>query len=135
MEKLKLPRAIYDRLLEAAEQEAPREACGLLAGSGAAVREFYPLTNVEASAARFSMDPQEQFAALKCMRGRSWEIVGIWHSHPATPARMSAEDRKLAFMPGVSYVILSLAPACRGEIRAFRRERGGSFREQEIEFC
>lgn len=110
MALLKLPHAVYKRFLRAAEKEAPLEACGLLAGSGETVHKFYLIINADASPEHYSMDPAEQFAALKDMRERGWEIIGICHSHPLTPARMSAEDEKLAFMPGVSYVILSLAP-------------------------
>ncbi|PIU47526.1 MAG: hypothetical protein COS94_06795, partial [Candidatus Hydrogenedentes bacterium CG07_land_8_20_14_0_80_42_17] len=35
--------------------------------------------------------------------------LGVYHSHPATPARPSQEDIKLAFDPSISYVIISLA--------------------------
>ncbi len=133
MKALKLPEGVYRRLLAEAEKKAPLEACGLLAGEGAAVREFYPMTNVDASAEHFSMDPEEQFTVLRKIRDQGWEITGIWHSHPQTPARMSEEDLKLALMPGVSYVILSLAPGQHGEIKAFRKEANESFAEQGIE--
>lgn len=33
----------------------------------------------------------------------------VYHSHPATPARPSAEDIRLANDPSISYVIVSLA--------------------------
>ena len=35
-------------------------------------------------------------------------MLAIYHSHPATPARPSAEDIRLALTPGVIYVIMSL---------------------------
>jgi len=55
------------------------------------------------------MLPSEQFAAIKDMRAEGFKMIAIWHSHPATPPRMSAEDLRLAFTPDVAYVILSLA--------------------------
>ena len=36
-------------------------------------------------------------------------MLCVWHSHPATPARMSAEDLRLAYTPDVAYLITSLA--------------------------
>ncbi len=130
---LKMPQSIYNKLIQTAEREAPLEACGLLAGNDLTIHAFYPLTNMDASAEHYSMDPAEQFNALKDMRKHGWQIVGIWHSHPATAARMSVEDQKLALMPGVSYVILSLAAEHRGEIKSFRKIQDGSFAEQKIE--
>lgn len=132
MEVLKIPHEIYLKLVEEAEKQAPLEACGLLAGEGQVVRKFYPLTNVDRSPVHFSMDPAEQFETVKDMRRHGWEIIAIWHSHPATPPRMSDEDKRLAFMPDVSYAILSLAPQYRGQLRAFRQEKG-QFVEQVIE--
>ncbi len=130
---LKMPQSIYNKLIKTAEKESPLEACGLLAGNDLTIHAFYPLTNMDASAEHYSMDPAEQFNALADMRKHGWEIVGIWHSHPETAARMSIEDQKLAFMPGVSYVILSLAAGHRGEIKSFRKNQDGSFVEEKIE--
>ena len=133
MTPLKLPRSIYKELLQEAEKEAPLEACGLLAGNDKNVHHFYPMTNVDASSQRYSMDPEEQFKVLKNMRKHGWEILGIWHSHPQTPPNLSAVDRELALMPAVVYVIISLAPAHYGEIKGFRKEAANSFVEERIE--
>ena len=55
------------------------------------------------------MDPKEQFAAIKDMRGLGLKLRGVYHSHPATSARPSAEDIRLAHDPDIMYVIVSLA--------------------------
>lgn len=107
--QLELTRRVYGELVRAAQDAAPLEACGLLAGQGTRVTRFYPLTNADASAEHFSMLPGEQFAAVKAMRADGVKMLAIWHSHPATPARMSQEDLRLAFTPEAVYVILSLA--------------------------
>jgi len=64
------------------------------------------------------MDPKEQFAVVKDIRSSSLELLAIYHSHPQTPARPSAEDIRLALTPNVVYIILSLrngdAPALKG---------------------
>jgi proteasome lid subunit RPN8/RPN11 len=64
------------------------------------------------------MEPREQFAVVKDIRSASLEILAIYHSHPATPARPSTEDIRLALTPDVIYVIVSLqdthAPVVKG---------------------
>lgn len=100
---------VYTQLLLAAEAEAPNEACGLLAGKDGLITTFYRLTNADASPEHYSMIPEEQFAASKAMRNAGLRMLAIWHSHPASPARMSDEDLKLAFTPDMAYLILSLA--------------------------
>jgi len=111
--------AVIAEMLAAAMRAAPLEACGLLAGDQSRVTRFYPLTNADASGVHFSVAPEEQFAAVKDMRTRNLSMLGIWHSHPATPARMSAEDLRLALTPGVAYVILSLAAPEESGLRAY----------------
>jgi proteasome lid subunit RPN8/RPN11 len=89
----------------------PNESCGLIAGElrgeEKTVTAVYPLTNTVQSAEHFSMDPTEQFRAIKEIRNRGWVLLGNFHSHPATPARPSAEDIRLAFDSSLSYVIIS----------------------------
>ena len=117
--KLTIARAVWTELAAAAGKAVPLEACGLLAGRDGNVTKFYPMTNVDASPEHFSMQPEEQFAAVKDMRRMELKLLAIWHSHPSTPPRMSAEDLRLAFTPDVAYVILSLAPDTNPECRAF----------------
>ncbi len=108
--RITIPGKVFEQLENAARTHAPNEACGLLAGRDGVVEEFYPMTNADASPDHYSMRPEEQFRAVKEIRRRGLEVVGIWHSHPASPARMSDEDLRLAYTPGVAYVILSLCP-------------------------
>ena len=108
---LSIEQHVYDGMLVAARKAAPLESCGLCGGNDRRVTRFYELTNADASPEHFSMIPEEQFAAVKDMRAAGLKMIAIWHSHPATPPRMSAEDLRLAFTPDVAYVILSLAAA------------------------
>jgi len=122
--KLTIARSVWAELAAAAEKAVPNEACGLLAGRDGNVTKFYPMTNVDASPEHFSMKPEEQFAAVKDMRRMELKMLAIWHSHPSTPPRMSAEDLRLAFTPDVAYVILSLAQGATPECRAFAVNSG-----------
>lgn len=107
-----ISRSHYDEMINYAMDELPNEACGLLAGrmdeGKKRVEKVYFLRNTDQSPEHFSMDPQEQFAAVKDMRVNGWVLLGNFHSHPATPARPSQEDIRLAFDPAKSYLILSL---------------------------
>jgi proteasome lid subunit RPN8/RPN11 len=54
------------------------------------------------------MDPKEQFTVIKELRRQGQEMLAIYHSHPASPARPSAEDIRLALTPDVAHAIISL---------------------------
>jgi proteasome lid subunit RPN8/RPN11 len=105
-------------LVEHAAAAAPIEACGILAGRAGVVETFHPMTNADNATDHFTMVPKEQFAAAKAIRAAGQEMLAVYHSHPASPARPSAEDIRLAAAPGVVYVILSLqqpaAPVLKG---------------------
>jgi [CysO sulfur-carrier protein]-S-L-cysteine hydrolase len=121
---LKIPKHIHDELIAHAQEGFPLEVCGLLGGRGGLVSTAYRLTNTDASNEHYSMEPREQFAAVKAMRAAGEEMLAIYHSHPETPARPSEEDIRLALTPGVSYVIISLAVPERPDLRSFKIEKG-----------
>jgi proteasome lid subunit RPN8/RPN11 len=108
MRKLEIPTQIFQQMVAQARELAPVEACGILAGSNGKVEKFYKMMNVDNSNTHFMMDPQEQFATVKDIRSAGLEMLAIYHSHPETPARPSAEDIRLALTPNVVYVIVSL---------------------------
>jgi proteasome lid subunit RPN8/RPN11 len=89
-------------------EDLPIEACGYLAEKDGIVQKLYRLKNMDDSGIHFTFDPAEQFTVLRDMRECGLAVRAVYHSHPATPARPSAEDIKLAVDPHVSYVIVSL---------------------------
>lgn len=99
-------------ILSYTQEKLPNEACGLLAGliegEVKQIEKVYYLTNMDQSPEHFSMDPKEQFAAIKEIRSKGWVLFGNFHSHPNSPSRPSQEDIRLAFDPEASYLILSL---------------------------
>lgn len=106
---LAIPQNIYAAVLAHARAGFPLETCGILGGTDGVVSEFYPMKNVDQSREHFMMEPKEQFAVVKDLRAKGKAMVAIYHSHPDTPARPSAEDVRLAKTPGVATVIVSLA--------------------------
>jgi len=105
MLEINIPNEIFEQMLEQAGAEAPIEACGILAGRGRTVERIYRMTNIEAREDHYMMEPAEQLAAVKDMRAAGLNMLAIYHSHPATAARPSAEDIRLAFTPDITYVI------------------------------
>ena len=108
---IEIPQHIIDAIIKQAYNELPDAACGLLTGEGNSVRKQYALTNTDHSPEHFSFDPKEQFAVLKEARKDNLQIIANYHSHPATAARPSEEDIRLAYDPDITYIIVSLAEA------------------------
>jgi len=105
---LRITNEVRSDIIAHARREAPLEACGYLAEQDSVVKKHYPLTNADASAEHYSLRPEEQFAAIRQMRAAGLKLRAVYHSHPASPARPSEEDIKLAYDPEISYVIVSL---------------------------
>ncbi|MBP3761218.1 MAG: M67 family metallopeptidase [Ruminococcus sp.] len=102
----------YEKILAHAKNEAPVEACGLIAGeisgNDKIVKKVYILTNTDHAEEHFTIDPKEQLSAIKDMRANGLIPLGNWHSHPVSPSRPSDEDKRLAYDSSASYLILSL---------------------------
>lgn len=124
MLKLEIPNRIFEDMLDQAESEAPTEACGILAGSGGRVEKLYKMTNAENRHDHYMMAPEQQFAVVKDIRANSLDMLAIYHSHPETPARPSAEDIRMALTPNVVYVILSLSGDNGPVVKGFEIENG-----------
>lgn len=127
---MKISKIIIDKICDHGKKEAPIEACGYLAGVNDKVINFYPMNNIDQSSEHFTFDPQEQFDVMKKVRNEELEIVAVYHTHPESPARPSAEDIRLAFDPGIIYVILSLLEE-NNNIKAFKIIKG-QVKEQRL---
>jgi len=106
---LEITKEVYELVVAHALGGLPYEVCGYLACDDERVQRHYELTNVDRSPEHFSMDPKEQFTAVKEMRREGLHLRAVYHSHPETPARPSLEDIRLAYDSSLSYVIISLA--------------------------
>lgn len=105
---LEIPRSIYNQMVEHAKELNPVECCGYLGGNNETVSKHYKMTNTDNSPEHFSFDPKEQFAAVKDARKEGLKLIGVYHSHPETPARLSEEDIRLFNDPEPVYLIVSL---------------------------
>jgi proteasome lid subunit RPN8/RPN11 len=104
---LRIPHILEMRVLAHARAAAPEECCGLLLGQDAEVREIYPARNAHATPrTRYLIDPADHFAAMRRARAAGLEVIGAYHSHPASAAEPSDTDTAEA-IPGFYYLIVS----------------------------
>lgn len=121
---LTLSPELLERIIALCLEGLPNEACGLVAGRGDEVLGIYPLSNTASSAERYALDPLEQLGAYHAIDDAGLEPIGVYHSHPATPARPSATDIAEAYDATAAYVIVSLAER-KPSVRAFSIREGG----------
>lgn len=129
---IRLPKALYDKIVNAAVSASTEEICGLLGGEicggEKTVKEIYFLENTEHSDMHFTVNPKEQLDAVRAMRKCGLAPLGNFHSHPKAPPVPSAEDRRLAYDSEASYLILSLlSTPC---LRAFCLDNGTLIEEE-----
>jgi proteasome lid subunit RPN8/RPN11 len=130
---VRIPRRIYDEMVEHARKEAPNECCGLIGGTEGEAVSLYRAVNSEGSPLRYNLDPQDQFRIMSEMDDKGEELAAIYHSHTASPAYPSQTDINLAAYPDAIYLIVSLAD---GEepLRGFHI-RDGEVSEAELEIA
>lgn len=108
-------------MIEHAQAEYPKEACGILGGSDGEAMKLYRLTNVDPDPVmRYNADPKELKHVTDDIYDEDWDVVGIYHSHTHSPAFPSPTDVDRAFYPDASYVLVSLQDRQRPDLRAFR---------------
>lgn len=126
----------YEKILEHCREGLPNEACGLIGGvvegDKKYIKKVYLLTNIDQSNEHFSMDPKEQLAAIKDMRGNGYKLLGNFHSHPESPSRPSEEDKRLAFDSKVNYLILSLMDMDNPVLNAFIIDEEKNVSKEEL---
>jgi len=125
-----LPDTVLRDMIAHAIAESPRECCGLLVGEGWQVGDSVRTTNLAPGTTRYLIDPAEQVALLKRLRGGPQDVIGAYHSHPRSPAWPSPTDVAECFSAHFLYVIVSLAGAA-PVARAFQID-DGSIRELTI---
>ena len=124
----RLPAAMVAEMIDHAERAAPREACGLVAYTGAGrPARLYPLTNVASDPAAFCIDPGEHYRTILHAETSGWRIGAVYHSHPYGPARPSRTDLAAEIDP--DWISFILGRSMRGwRIRPFAMIRGVSIR-------
>jgi len=111
---------VRDAMVAHAHFCLPEEACGLMAvDDGGTIRMVYATTNVDRSAVRFTVSPNEHFRAIRHAERQGWAIAGSFHSHPASAAYPSATDVAGALDSEWLYVIVGMGNGA-PDVRGFR---------------
>lgn len=109
-------------ILAHAREEAPRECCGVLVGRPEYVVRSIRARNLDATATRYLIDPEDHFAAIRSARAEGLEVIGAYHSHPSSAPVPSPTDVAEANSGAdFVYVIVSLLDDA---VRAFRIDAG-----------
>lgn len=138
---IELKRTHYDEIVAHARAQAPKEACGVVAGADGRSVRVYPMRNAEDSETVYRFEDREQLRVFNEVDDRGWDLLAFFHSHPATEAYPSSTDRARAHWsdpetgeltptyPDTRYLIVSLRD---GDpvLRAFRFERGEPVEEE-----
>ena len=113
-------RAVYDGMIDHVLQSPTEESCGLLSGrSGTITRQFRTENVAENKTVRYEAAPLDVRRILEEIDAAGEQHLGIYHSHPNSPAYPSATDRKLAAYD-VTYFVISLKTRAKPSLRAFR---------------
>ena len=133
---IRMKKSDYDAVVQYCLSGLPNESCGLIAGfvdgDVKSIEKVYFLTNLDHNNVHFTMDPKEQFAAVKDARSLGLTMLGNFHSHPETPSRPSEEDKRLAYDSKVNYLILSLMDLENPVFNAFRIDEEKNVTKEEL---
>ncbi|MGI8750450.1 MAG: Mov34/MPN/PAD-1 family protein [Thermoleophilaceae bacterium] len=126
---MRLSRAQWNAMVDHARVDAPHECCGLLWGKDGTIGEVERAENKRHSPYGFELT-FETLSKANDLDDEGYEI-GIYHSHPRSPAEPSQTDINLAQYPHWTWLIVSLEKE-EGEIRAWRIA-DGTVSEEPIE--
>jgi len=129
---LSLPQSFLDEMVAHAQEDAPNECCGIIAGDGGRAVKLFRAKNAEASPYRYNVEPKDLFRIYRECEANGWDFLAIYHSHTASEAFPSQTDVRLAFWPEAYYVLASLQDAANPVVRAFRI-LDGAVSEEEIQ--
>jgi [CysO sulfur-carrier protein]-S-L-cysteine hydrolase len=115
---VRISKAHWDELVAHAREEAPNECCGYLSARDGEVQEVMRAENERHSPYGYELDHRSLFAVNE-LDDQGLE-VGIYHSHPRSPAEPSQTDINLASYPHWSYLIVSLENGDAPVVRSWR---------------
>jgi len=119
---VRLDPAARAEILQHAREVAPQECCGLLVGHRGSIETVFRARNLDASATRYLVDPDDHFAAIRTARAQGRRVIGAYHSHPASPATPSESDIAEA-SGGRDFLYVIVSPIA-GELRGYYLKNG-----------
>ena len=95
-------------MIQHAQEEYPRECCGMLAGQDTTITKLFKIKNIAKHIDEYELDPLEQVNAFEEIDRLSLDLLGVYHSHPHHPSYPSELDKLQAFYPDTAFFIISL---------------------------
>ena len=83
---------VLDDVRAHADEDAPRECCGVLIGRPQVILESARALNLAEGTTRFLLDPRDHIRAMREARARQMDVIGFYHSHPRSRAYPSETD-------------------------------------------
>ena len=113
-----------EQLIAQARQDAPNETCGIIGGKAGRALKIYPLQNVaENPVIHYKPDAQALFEAVDEIEWKNdWEVLALYHSHPASPAYPSPTDVRESGLykdSNVIFILISLMHPKLNQVRGF----------------
>jgi len=103
-----------------ASRDPKQECCGLMAGRSGVISANYPAENAAANpASSYEIAPRDLFRIMREIRAAKFELLGIYHSHPAGDNFPSPRDIERAFYADAAYFILAPQHDAPKSVRAF----------------
>jgi proteasome lid subunit RPN8/RPN11 len=96
-------------IVEHALADAPREACGVIGGTGERAERVVALPNVSSDPAHFyQLDTDSLDRSVRSLRADGASLLAIYHSHPRGEAIPSPTDVEQAPPLAVAHLIVGL---------------------------
>jgi proteasome lid subunit RPN8/RPN11 len=134
---LRIRQDLKQAIIDHAMEDAPIEACGIIAGKdycGNSADRLIKMDNIaEDWEVGFAFDPQQQLAIWNDLEDRGEVPTVIYHSHTKHSARPSNRDADGAILKQTHYVIVSTVNALPfPDFRSFTI-RNGELLEERVE--
>lgn len=129
---IEIPADQFERIVAQGREGKPLEICGLLGGTrtgkDAVVVEAYPIESDDKSELTYTLNATGYIKAVRDIEKRGLQVVGIYHTHPATVAYPSKTDVARAhwgdtedlLFPDYAYLIVSLRDPANPEPHSFK---------------
>lgn len=140
-DRLIVPEALRQELIDHAREGDPDEVCGILAGLDDSVTDVFRVRNIADQVApgagvfrdratqaptagrrpvHYYMDPLDQLRVYREIDDLELDVLAYYHSHTNTEARPSPTDIRLAHDSSALWVLVGLEDKQRPQVRAWR---------------
>lgn len=115
-----------EQIVAQARGDAPNETWGMIGGKNGRALKIYPMKNADDQPRiRYRAEPHQLLQVVREIEDeKQWDILAIYHSHPATEAYPSATDVREAHYPDSIYMLISLQNPDQAQVRGFRIVEG-----------